>query len=286
MVKLAMLGTGMIGGGMVEAWLDRGLEVAVWNRSAAKAAPFAARGARVAERPEEAARGAAEVHLALSDDAAVDAVIEEVLGAGALAPDALLIDHTTTSTHGARARAERLAKAGVAFLHAPVFMSPAMARERKGMMLLSGPAALRERARPSLAEMTGEVVDLGDRPDAAAAFKLFGNVMIITLTSGLADVFAIAAANGIAAEDALGLFSKFNVAGIFSARGARMAKGDFMPASFELAMAEKDVRLMIESSGGAALAALPSIRARMQALIAEGHGAADMGVLAVASTRS
>ena len=46
-------------------------------------------------------------------------------------------------------------------------------------------------------------------------------------------------------------------------------------------MARKDVRLMVESSGGAALAGLPAIAARMDQLIGEGHAALDMGALAI-----
>jgi 3-hydroxyisobutyrate dehydrogenase-like beta-hydroxyacid dehydrogenase len=58
-----------------------------------------------------------------------------------------------------------------------------------------------------------------------------------------------------------------------------MAAGNFAP-NFELGMARKDVRLMHETAGGRPLAALPAIAARMDALIAEGRGGDDLGVLA------
>ncbi len=279
--RVAMLGVGMIGGGMVEAWLARGLDVAVWNRSHAKAKPFAEKGAHVFESAADAARGASRVHLALSDDAAVDSVLDQLFAAGVDLASAIVIDHTTTATAGTRARAERLAAKGIAFAHAPVFMSPQMAREAKGTMLLAGPSAVRDRVRDVLSKMTGEVVDLGDRVDAASAYKLFGNTMIIAMTAGLADVFTLANANGFSATDALSLFKRFDMNAIFGARGARMAVGEYLPASFELSMARKDVRLMVESSGGAALAGLPAIAARMDQLIGEGHAALDMGALAI-----
>jgi 3-hydroxyisobutyrate dehydrogenase len=57
-----------------------------------------------------------------------------------------------------------------------------------------------------------------------------------------------------------------------------MAKRNFAPA-FELVMARKDVRLMMESANGTPLITLPAIAARMDALIAEGLGASDLGVL-------
>lgn len=279
--RVAMLGVGMIGGGMAEAWLARGLDVAVWNRSPEKARAFAEKGARVCDSAADAARGASRVHLALSDDAAVDGVLDQLFSAGVDLAATIVVDHTTTATAGTRARAERLAAKGVAFVHAPVFMSPAMAREAKGTMLLAGPSAVRERVRADLSKMTGEVVDLGDRADAAAAYKLFGNIMIISMTAGLADVFTLATANGFGAPDALSLFKRFDMNAIFGARGARMAEGEYLPASFELSMARKDVRLMIESSAGKPLAGLPAIAARMDQLLGEGHAALDMGALAI-----
>ena len=46
-------------------------------------------------------------------------------------------------------------------------------------------------------------------------------------------------------------------------------------------MARKDARLMIEAAGGATLAVLPAIAQRIDALIAQGHKADDLGVLAI-----
>ncbi len=272
-----MLGTGMIGSGMVEAWLARGLEAHVWNRSRAKVEPLVAQGAHAHASISDAATAADVVHLALSDDAAVDATLE---AAGDAVRGKLVIDHSTTSPVGAAARSLRLAERGARFLHAPVFMSPAMCKTAQGMMLASGPAATFEEAKPHLSLMTGRVDYLGERADLAAAHKLFGNTMIVTMTAGLADVFAIARANGIDPVEALGLFSKFHPAGIFQFRGARMAEGDFSP-SFELTMARKDVRLMMEAAGHQPLSALPSVAARMDALIAEGRGGLDVGALAL-----
>jgi 3-hydroxyisobutyrate dehydrogenase-like beta-hydroxyacid dehydrogenase len=57
-----------------------------------------------------------------------------------------------------------------------------------------------------------------------------------------------------------------------------MAAGEYTP-SFELGMARKDVRLMIETARALPLAALPAIAARMDALIAEGRAADDLAVM-------
>ncbi|MGO8997769.1 MAG: hypothetical protein ACLQVI_31005 [Polyangiaceae bacterium] len=128
--------------------------------------------------------------------------------------------------------------------------------------------------------MTAKLHYLGDRPDLAAANKLFGNAMIIAITAGLSDVYAMAAALDIDATAAHSLFAEFNPASVITYRGQGMAKGDYR-ASFELTMARKDVRLMIESAGGRPLAVLPAIAERMDALIGRGFGADDLGVLSV-----
>ncbi len=128
--------------------------------------------------------------------------------------------------------------------------------------------------------MTGKLEYLGERPDLAAAYKLFGNAMILTLTAGLADVYTMASSLGIDPRDAHALFSKFNPAGVIAGRGSAMARGDYT-ASFELVMARKDARLMIESVGDKPLTVLPRIAERMDELIQRGHGMDDLGILAV-----
>ena len=279
-MSVAFLGTGLLGAAFVEAFLSRGEAVRVWNRTVSKAQALAAKGAVVCASPAEAARGATRVHLCLSDDASVDEVLALLHASDALAQDTWVVDHTTTSPRGAARRAAAARADGRRYAHAPVFMSPGMAREAKGLMLLSGPTLTHDALRPALAPMTGELLYLGERDDLAASYKLFGNAMIITVAGGLADVFAMARENGIATEAALSLFSKLNIGAGVATRGAKMAAGDFA-ASFELTMARKDVRLMTEAAGERPLAVLPSLASRMDELLQAGYGAADVGVLAV-----
>jgi 3-hydroxyisobutyrate dehydrogenase-like beta-hydroxyacid dehydrogenase len=272
---IAFLGTGLLGTGFVRAALGRGETVTVWNRTRAKADALATEGARVAADPADAVRGASRVHLVLLDDAVVDAVTEQLLPG--LAPDAIILDHSTTAPRPTAARAQRLAALGIDFLHVPVFMGPAQAAAATGMMLVSGKQALYERVRPELARMTERIRYMGERPDLAAAYKLFGNMLIMFVSAGLADVFAMARAAGIEPTDAYTIFNDFNAAAQVATRGKRMAEGDFTP-SFELAAARKDVRLMLETAeaGGVPLHVLPAIAARFDQVIAAGHGADDL----------
>src|SRR6185503_7648190 len=152
--------------------------------------------------------------------------------------------------------------------HAPVFMSPQMARDSVGLILVSGPKAVFDSVRVDLEPMTGEVWYVGERGDLAAAYKLFGNSMLFTIAGGVADILAMAKSLGVPPIDAMGLFSKFQVGGALKARGEKMARGDFS-ASFELTMARKDIRLMIEAAGHQPLTVLPHIAKRMDDAIAD-----------------
>ena len=128
--------------------------------------------------------------------------------------------------------------------------------------------------------MTARLTYMGERTDLAAANKLLGNAVIIGLSAVIADVLTLAQASSIGAEDAIGLLGSLDLNAMVMGRGMNMAKGNFAP-SFELAMARKDVRLMLETSGDRPMAALPAIAARMDQLISAGHGAADASVLGI-----
>ena len=282
MATVGFLGTGMLGGAMVEGMLRRGDAVTVWNRTESKARALEQMGAVVAATPGDAVAAAEHVHLTLADDAAVDEVMAGVIPR--LTPGAIVIDHSTTSPRGTKARLERMQAAGVKFLHAPVFMSPQMARDAVGIMLASGPQAVFDDALDDLEGMTGEVWYLGEQGDLAAAYKIFGNSMLFVIAAGVADVFAMAKGLGIAPTDALAVFSKFQPGGLIKSRGEKMARGDFS-ASFELTMARKDMRLMLEAAAGQPMTVLPGIAKAMDEAIAKGHGHEDLGVIAAELVR-
>jgi 3-hydroxyisobutyrate dehydrogenase len=161
-------------------------------------------------------------------------------------------------------------------------MGPQNALESTGLMLVSGAPALVEPLKPALAAMTGKLEDLGPRPDAAAAFKLLGNLFLMFLTTGLADLLGLAKAMDVSPADASKLFDMFNPGATIGARMKRMLDGKFSEASWELSMARKDARLMLEEADREQipLAVLPAIAARMDAVIAQGHGHDDWTVLA------
>ena len=277
---IAFFGMGLLGSGFVRAYRRRGEEVHVWNRSAEKARALEADGARAFADPAAAAEGAARVHLTLSDDAAVDEVLERARPG--LSLGVVIVDHSTTSTTGTRARAERWAARGVEFLHAPVFMGPQNALEGTGIMLASGDPARVERLQPALSAMTGRLLYLGPEPERAASFKLLGNLFLMFMTAGAAEMLTLAKALDVKPADAAALFDAFNPGPSLPARLKRMTSGEFGAASWELAMARKDARLMLEEGErhGVPLPMLPAIAATMDRFLERGHAHDDWTVIA------
>ncbi|HEY4442028.1 MAG TPA: NAD(P)-dependent oxidoreductase [Candidatus Elarobacter sp.] len=279
MAVIAYFGTGLLGAGFVRKMLERGETVHVWNRTAEKAKALEADGAKAFATPAEAARGADEIHLTLSDDAAVDAVLEPL--ADLILPTAFIADHTTTAPTPTGERYVRWKQRGKTFVHAPVFMGPQQAREGTGFMMISGDPDVRARVKPRLAPMTGKLLELGDDPARAAGFKLFGNMMLLVISAGLADTYKLSRSLGIDTKDAWSLFTEFNPGNAILGRGKSMAEGNYK-ANFELAMARKDLRLMTEEAArhGAQLDVVPAVAALFDKYIAAGHGSEDVGAIA------
>lgn len=278
---IAFLGMGLLGSNFTRALRRRGEAVQVWNRSLGKARTVAAEtGATAFDDPAKAVQGATRVHLVLSDDAAVDEVLERAKpGLGLGVP---LVDHTTTSPSGASERTKKWQGRGHGFQHAPVFMGPQQALEGQGIMLASGEQALFERLEPELKKMTGKLVWVGEPPGKAASIKLLGNQFLMAMTAGLVDTLALAKDLELEGKDVESLFSIFNPGAMLPARLRRILAADYANPSWSLAMARKDARLMLEAAkkGGQPLTVLPAVAALMDRLIAEGHASEDWTVIA------
>lgn len=273
MTTIAVLGTGLLGAAMVENLLQKRHTVRVWNRSRDKTAPLVQKGATAATSPAECVRGATRVHLVLSEDAAVDAVVGDARAG--LGKDVPLIDHSTNAPAKVKARFAALRAQGVRYVPAPVFMSPQNAREASGLMLLAGPEADADALQNDLGAMTGKVWYVGERCDLAAIYKLAGNSVFFAMAAAMSDVLAIGKGSDVPPEQMLALFDVFKPGSALPFLGQRVARAGDGPASFELAMARKDARLMIEAAGRTQLHVLPAVAAAMDRAIARGLGQAD-----------
>jgi len=277
METVAFYGAGRLGSAMARAMLRRGINVRLWNRTAEKAQAHEEHGARTFTDPAEAASGAERIHLCLSDDASVDSVLDAALPGIAL--ESPIIDHTTVLPQRVVERAQRLGEAGYSFIHAPVFMGPPMALEAKGVMLASGDPVIFERVRLALEAMCSDLRYLGERPDAAAVYKLMGNAMILAVVGGLNDIMRIAEMQGLSREQAYELFNFYDPSGQIRGRGKRMVSEDYH-TQWSLDTAHKDAVLMQAAAHHERLPVIDAMEALMRNVSDRGLGNLDLAAVA------
>ena len=199
--RVAFLGLGVMGRPMAGHLVRAGHAVSVYNRSAEKSARFAAEhGARAAATAAEAARGASFVFCCAGTDADVRAAIAGEDGAlGALAPGAVITDHTTTSATLAREMASATAARGVAFVDAPVSGGERGAQEGTLTVMAGGDAEAFERVRPLLSAYARTARLLGPSGSGQLA-KMVNQICIAGLVEALAEGLDFARAVGLDAR--------------------------------------------------------------------------------------
>lgn len=277
---VAFLGTGLLGGNFTRALLAKGETVQVWNRTADKAKALEQYGAKVCNSPADAVKGVQRVHIVVSEDSAVNEVL--AMAEPGLESGAVIIDHTTTTVEGAIERTAQWANKGFTYVHVPVFMGPANALESTGFMLISDNDDTTRTIMPWLETMTGQVLNFGNITGKAAGVKLIGNQFLIALTAGISDMLSLAKAVDVTGDDISKLLAAWNPGASTPQRVKRVLNGQFDNPSWELQMARKDARLMLEEAerGGTKIPGTAATAAEMDKWLDKGNAKKDWMIIA------
>ncbi len=252
-MKVGFIGLGNMGQPMARNLRAAGHELAVFNRSREKAEPLRQQGARVADSPADAARGAEVVFSMLSDDAAVEGVVLGESGLlGGLGQGAVHVSSSTISVALSERLAEAHAKAGQRYVSAPVFGRPEAAEAKQLWVLAAGAKADVERCRPLLEALGRGLTVLGERAPQANVVKLSGNFLIASMMEALGEAFALTRKSGVEPQVFLEVFqSVFARSPIFERYAMLIADARYEPAGFKLRLGHKDMRLALEAAGAA-----------------------------------
>jgi 3-hydroxyisobutyrate dehydrogenase len=266
-MRVAVLGTGIMGAPMARNIAGADHDVVVWNRTREKAEGL---GAEVAESPAAAVDGAEAVITMLSDGDAVAAAMDGVtLRDGQVWWQASTVGLDAT---------ERLAgRAGdAAFVDAPVLGTRKPAEDGKLIVLASGPPQAREKLAPLFDAVAAKTIDVGDEAGASSRLKLVLNSWIVSLIESLAETVALAEGLGV---DPKRFFEAIEGGPLdlpyAQMKGKLMLERAYDEPSFKLALAAKDARLALEASD-LRLPLLEAVRAQMERAVEAGHGEADM----------
>jgi 3-hydroxyisobutyrate dehydrogenase len=281
-MRVAMLGTGIMGSGMTRSLRRAEIEVNVWNRHAESAAPLAESGARVCEKAADAVHDADVVITMVRDGDAVLDVMEPL--ADALPDGAVWLQMSTIGREGTARVSAFAADRGLALLDAPVLGTKAPAETGELVVVVSGDRGLEEHVAPVLDAVGARSMWVGDEPGPATALKLVVNSWVASLNAATAQ--AVALARGLDLDPQLFLDAIEGGASdsaFAHAKGELMLSGEY-PPSFAVESVAKDVGLMSEAAAAAGVETrlLDELHALYQGAADRGHGGDDMAAVVAA----
>ncbi|OIJ63831.1 NAD(P)-dependent oxidoreductase [Streptomyces mangrovisoli] len=285
-LTVAVLGTGIMGAAMARNIARAGHTVHVWNRSRVKAEPLAADGARVADTPAEAVRGADVVVTMLYDGAsALDALKQ---AESALRPGLVWAQCTTAGVDSVPELAAHAAAHGLVFYDAPVLGTRQPAESGQLTVLAAGPVEGREAVTPVFDAVGAKTLWTGEDGASAAAtrLKLVANSWVLAATAAAGEALALAKALDVDPRHFFGLIEGGPLdMGYLRAKSALVLEDRLTPPSFAVTTAGKDARLIVGAGErhGVRLDVAAAAAARFERAAAQGHGDEDMAAAYFAS---
>jgi 3-hydroxyisobutyrate dehydrogenase-like beta-hydroxyacid dehydrogenase len=239
-MRVAIIGTGKMGGAMARRLKSQGHELTLWNRTRERAEALEV--GKVGSTPAEAAQDAEVVISMLTDAEAVRAAYLGEGGAVHAARGQVFMEMSTAGPDISTEIAPRLERSGARYVEAPVLGSVPAVEAGTLVVLAAGDEVAIERARPVL-EALGEVRRIGGL-GSAASLKLVANTMIAAVNAMAAELVAAGTSAGLNAEDVFWVLSR--MAPILNTRKAGHVEHRYEPVNFALRDMVKDLRLATE----------------------------------------
>ncbi len=197
-LRIAFIGTGVMGGPMAGHLVRAGHSVTVHNRTRAKADAWASEyGGSAAATPAEAAKDADAVLACVGND---DDLAEVTLGADgafdAMKKGAVFVDHTTVSARIARRLAQEAETHGLLSVDAPVSGGESGAQAGKLSIMCGGSDAAFAAAEPVMRAYAARIVHIGGA-GAGQTTKMVNQIAIAGVLQGLSEAVRFAQASGL-----------------------------------------------------------------------------------------
>jgi 3-hydroxyisobutyrate dehydrogenase len=283
-MKIAFLGTGIMGAPIARHLAQAGNEVVAWNRTREKAEEI--EGATAVDSPADAVGGAEVVVTMLSDGAAVEDVIRQA--ADAIESGAIWWQCSTVgieATERLRAVADEL---GLVYVDAPVLGTKQPAEEGKLTVLASGPPEALDKLAPLFDAVAAKTVRLGEAGEATRA-KLVLNNWVLAITTATAETIGLARALGLDPQLFLDTIAGGpNDSAYAQMKGKMILEDRVDDASFPLKHAHKDARLVLDAARehGADTGLASVVEERFARAEDAGLGDYDMAAIARVSSAS
>jgi 3-hydroxyisobutyrate dehydrogenase len=196
--KIAWIGTGRMGYPMVERLLKAGYDVAVWNRTRAKAEPLAKLGATVRDNLLEI-KDADVVFSIVSTGKDLDQVYfgkNSISGHGGKLPK-IFVDCSTISVEESAAIRDRLSQLGSEFVAAPVSGNAKVIKAGRLSAVISGNEAACKKVAPIVEAIAPQGVSYVGEGELARVCKIAHNVMLGVVIENLIEITLLANKMGV-----------------------------------------------------------------------------------------
>ncbi|WP_418958961.1 NAD(P)-dependent oxidoreductase [Streptomyces tritici] len=257
--SVTVIGLGPMGQAMAGAFLDRGYDVTLWNRTASRADALVARGAVLAPSVKDAVAANELVILSLTD---YDAVYATLGPAEAALSGRVLVNLGSDTPEKARAAARWAAERGAVHLTGGITVPPSGIGKAESSTFYSGPREVFDRHRPALEVITGRSDHRGEDPGLAALMYQIGMVMFWTSMLSYWQAVALADAHGMKAADILphAVETANSLPGFFAFYADRIDAGVHTGDVDRLAMGKASVEHVLRTNADAGVdTALPAL---------------------------
>ena len=279
--RLGWAGAGRMGYSLARRLLEAGCDVAVYNRTRAKADPLSEHGATVVDSAAELAdRDVVFTMVAGSDDFKQVVVGTEGLLSGAGTSPPVIVDLTTVSPEASEQVRSQLAEREIALLAAPVSGNPKVVDAGLLTIVVSGPRQAYEQVAPYLELLGQGATYVGDGERARLA-KICHNLLLGVVAQSLAEITVLAEKGGIARADLLEFINRSVMGSMFTRyKTPAYVKLDYSP-TFTPVLLRKDFDLGFELADelGVPMPVAAATRELVQALIAQGRTDEDFAAL-------
>jgi len=273
---IAVLGTGLIGAPIARNLHKRGFAVRAWNRTASKAKALTPDGVQACVSPEEAVRGADIIVTMLNDGPSVQGIMRAA--APAVTQGAIWLQLSTVGLEAIDALESLSRQLGLIFYDAPVQGTRQPAQAAQLVILASGPMSQRGTAQSVFDAIGKRTLWVSEQTGASSRLKLVLNNWAFALTHGLAESLALAKGLGVDPALVVDVVTGGPMdSGYFQAKSAAILADDYT-ASFSIANAAKDARLIVDAAAqaGVQLDAAQAGLWRFERALVNGHGDKDM----------
>jgi 3-hydroxyisobutyrate dehydrogenase len=251
MMKIGLIGTGRLGGGMVERLIKVGHEVYIWNRSPEKAQHLVKLGANLMATPAMVAEATEVILSVLTDASAIEAVYSGPSGILSVnLQGKVCIDMSTVRPETQIALAAKVIAAGGEFVECPVGGSVMPAKEGTLLGLVGGEVLSVKKVLPLLQQMCRRVEHVGP-VGSGSSLKLAINLPLLVYWESLSEAIALAQPIGLDPERLLDILSDTSGApNVMKARAPKIAgalkTGEAGATFFNIDSIRKDLRTMVE----------------------------------------